>query len=326
MIAGEVPTRSAVGRLSHFDASMRARLGAACGFMNDEIEKAVKTIVGAAVVCVILGLSASVLLWILGNREHWMLPPILAVVIVVFFIRHQRASLATTYKQVVIGRIVAALGQGLTYSAGSRLQIGDFVGLHLFSRPVGHWRSEDEICGRKGAISYSICEANATESKKNEKQPWKDLIFAGLIVRLDFNKHFQGHTIVIPNGESQVLDGVLGESQTRGGKTLCRMDDALFEKSFSVYSTNSQEAHYILTPKLMELILATHARFNGTRCCFKDQSVHLAIPSKGNRFEVSLLGPKMTPENAIGDLAECVDLAEQLIDALHLETRIWSKV
>jgi hypothetical protein len=34
----------------------------------------------------------------------------------------------------------------------------------------------------------------------------------------------------------------------------------------------------------------------------------------------------MTPESAVGELAECVDLADRLIDALDLETRIWSKV
>ena len=76
----------------------------------------------------------------------------------------------------------------------------------------------------------------------------------------------------------------------------------------------------------MELILATYGKFNGVRCCFQNSSVFLTIPSDANRFEVRLWGARMTPESAVGDLAECVDLADRLVDALDLETRIWSKV
>jgi hypothetical protein len=48
------------------------------------------------------------------------------------------------------------------------------------------------------------------------------------------------------------------------------------------------------------------------------------------RLEVAALtarfGADVAPERIVGDLADVVQLVERLIDALHLETRIWGRV
>ena len=320
-------TTSAVRRQSQIDPSARARLNAACAFMNAEVSKANRRLHKAGVVFVLLGALLFVLLWQNGVEHPWR-AFFVAVLGYALWTPVEYAGLSKTYKQVVIGRVIAALGEGLTYSAESRFKKQDFIDLDLFSRRLQQWSSEDEISGRKGAVVYSMFEAKATGLKVSREGAETETFFHGLIVRLDFNKHFRGHTIVVPNSESQVFDGMvegLGEYETRKAKQLCHMDNVTFEKWFSVYSTDQQEARYVLTPKSMELILATYVRFNGARCCFKDSSVFLAIPSNADRFEVSFTAT-MTPENAIGELAECVALAENLIDALDLETRIWTKV
>ena len=38
-----------------------------------------------------------------------------------------------------------------------------------------------------------------------------------------------------------------------------------------------------------------------------------------------MFGGKVTPQSVVGDLASVVALAEQLIDTLDLETRIWTR-
>jgi hypothetical protein len=319
------PTRSAVGRLSHLDASSRARLEAACGFINAERDKVRGRILRFSTICAAVGLVAYIILWKEGIRD-----PRLPLVAVLFFVGmyagFEYRKLAKTYKQVVIGRICAALGQGLSYSPESRFTKDDFVNMDLFLRRVERWKAEDEVCGRRNAVAYSLFEAKATRTEGSGKNRRTVTIFQGQIVRLDFNKHFQGHTIVVPNSDSQILGGLFGESESRGMKELCRMDNVTFEEAFSVYSTDQQEARYVLTPKMMELILSTQATFGAIRCSFHDSSLFITIPGGVNRFEVRLWGPKMSPESAVGELAECVDLAERLIDTLDLETRIWTKV
>jgi hypothetical protein len=322
--AGGIPASSAVGRLSQLDQSARARLEAACGFINDEIQATRRKIVRFSAACVILALIGYAVMWHDGVRDP-RLPLIAALFFTTMYGGYAYRGLARTYKQVVIGRIVNALGQGLSYSPVSRCTKDRFLGMDLFLKRTETWKAEDEICGHKNAVAYSLFEAKATRTEGSGKNRRTVTIFRGLIVQLDFNKNFRGHTVVVPNADSQVLGGLFGESESRGRKELCRMDNVTFEDTFSVYSTDQQEARYVLTPKMMELIMATERTFGAIRCCFKDASMFITIPSAVNRFEVRLWGAKMTPESAIGELAQCVDLAERLIDTLDLETRIWSK-
>ena len=199
--------------------------------------------------------------------------------------------------------------------------------MDLFNRRAEQWRAEDEICGRKNVVSYSILEAKATRTEGSGKNRRTVTIFKGVIVRLDFNKHFQGHTVVIPHSEGQILGGLFGESSSRGRKEICRMDNVEFENAFSVYATDQQEARYILTPKLMDLIMGARVRINdGVRMSFHDNSVFMTLPGQGDRFELSLFGRPVTPEGIVGELAAVVRLAEDLVDTLDLETRIWTRV
>jgi ribosome-associated protein YbcJ (S4-like RNA binding protein) len=319
------PTRSAVGRLSQLDSSGRARLEAACGLVNDEMDQVRGRIFKAGLGCAVLGVAAAVLV-VQGGVMPPHFPLFVALALWLGYAGYQQSQLARAYKHVVIGRIVSALGQGLTYSPKARFTKDDFLGMDLFLQRVETWRAEDEITGRRNAVQYAMFEASATRTEGSGKNRRTVTIFKGMVVSLEFNKHFRGHTVVVPNSESQILGGLFGESESRRRKELCRMEDVEFEDTFSVYSTDQQEARYILTPKMMELIRSAHASFGAIRCSFQASSVFITIPTSTNRFEIRLWSGKMTPDKAIGELADCVDLAEQLVDALDLETRIWSKV
>jgi hypothetical protein len=319
------PAATAVGRLSQLDQPTRARLESACSYINAEIAKVRGRLAKVAIALAVTGIVAYAFMWRAGIVDP-RLPLFGALAIFVGWAGFEHSRLSKTYKQIVIGRIVAALGKDLFYSPAPTFAKQDFRDMDLFRMQVQNWKAEDEVSGKKDAVEYSMFEAKATRTEGSGKNRRTVTIFKGLIVRLDFNKNFRGHTIVVPNSDSQILGGLFGESESRNDKQLCRMDSVTFEETFSVYSTDQQEARYILTPKFMELILAAHAKFTGVRCCFQNSSLFLTIPSDANRFELRLWGARITPEAAVGDLAECVDLAGRLIDALDLETRIWSKV
>jgi hypothetical protein len=323
--AGGAPVRSAVGRLSQIDAGARGRLVSACGFINAEIDKARSRIAKVAVACAILAAITYGIIWNSGGRDP-RLPLFGALFLFGLYYAREYRQLAKTYKQIVIGRVVRALGKELSYSAESRFTKQEFLDMDLFLKRTEDWKAEDEVTGRKNAVAYSLLEAKATRTEGSGKNRRTVTIFKGVIVRLDFNKHFRGHTVVVPNSDSQLLGGLFGEAEERGRKTLCRMDSVTFEDAFSVYATDQQEARYVLTPKLMELIMTAQRTFGAIRCAFQQSQMVITIPSDVNRFEVRLWGAKVTPEGAVGELAECVSLAERLIDTLDLETRIWTKV
>lgn len=317
---------STVGRISQLDKQTLAKLQAGCHFINAEVSQVRGRIVIVAAVIAVLGSIVFGLMWNNGARDpRFVIGGALAIVIAHAMWEHRKLS--RTYKHIVVRRVVNALGQGLTYSAESRFTKQDFLDMDLFNLRVEQWRAEDEVGGRRNAVTYSILEAKATRTEGSGKNRRTITIFKGVIVRLDFNKYFHGHTVVVPNSESQILGGLFGESSSRRSKDLCRMDNVEFEDCYSVYATDQQEARYILTPKLMELIMRARVRLNaGLRMSFHDNSVFVTLPDSGDRFELKLFGAPVTPESTVGELCQVVQLAEDLIEALDLETRIWTRV
>lgn len=317
---------STVGRISQLDKSTVGKLKAGCNFINAEIARVRGRITVVAAIVALLAFILYGVMWSNGTRDP-RFPLFGALIIIVAFGMWEHRKLSKTYKTIVVRRVVDALGDGLSYSADSRFTKQDFLDMDLFNLRCEQWRAEDEVCGRKNAVSYSILEAKATRTEGSGKNRRTITIFKGVIVRLDFNKHFQGHTVVVPNSESQILGGLFGESASRRRKDLCRMENVEFEDAYSVYASDQQEARYILTPKLMELIMRTRATLSdGLRVSFHDNSVFLTLPGMGNRFEVKLFGGAVTPESIVGELVEVVQLAERLVDTLDLETRIWTRV
>jgi hypothetical protein len=260
-------------------------------------------------VCVALALIVSSVMWNRGYTDP-RFPIVGAVLIVLLFGAQQWRALNKSYKRILVTRVAAALGQGMTYSAESRFTKRDFIEMDLFEKTVEKWHAEDEVGGRKNVVTYSILEAKATATEGSGKNRRTVVVFKGSIVRLDFNKNFLGHTVVVPDSESKILGGLFGESKSRRRKDICRLESVDFEKLYSVYGTDQQEARYLLTPKMMELIIeAQRVLGSDLRLSFHDNSVFVTIPQSRNRFEMGgIFGVRITPEIACGELAEVVSL------------------
>jgi hypothetical protein len=317
---------STVGRISQLDKSTLLKLQAGCNYINDEIGKARGRTLKISAFVLILGAALYAHLWRRGYQDP-RLPIGGAVVVTFLYGAYERRELAKKYKTIVVTRVVSALGNGLSYMPLSKFTKQDFLDMDLFEKRCEKWHAEDEISGRKNAVGYSILEGKATRTEGSGKNRRTVTIFRGLIVRLDFNKNFGGHTVVVPDSESKILGGLFGEAETRRRKNIARLENVEFEKCYSVYCTDQQEARYLLTPKLMELILEAQTVLGvQIRLSFHDNSVFLTVPQNVDRFEVSMFGSKVSPETVVGDLAEVVRLAERVIDTLELETRIWTRV
>jgi hypothetical protein len=327
-------TSTRLGFTGQLDAAALRKVQAGCNYINAEIAKARRKLFNTAIVAALLTVAVlSFALAQAGVTDGRVLYAPFAVGALAAAIVGLRArrSLSSGYKQIVIGRIVNALGHELTYSRWSRLTEQNLLDMDLFEERIEDWYAEDEVSGRKGAVTYSITEARATRTEGSGDNERTITVFKGSIVRLDFNKSFLGHTVVVPHGETKALGGVFGslfgESGTRRRKEIVNLENVDFENQLTAYSTDQQEARYILTPKMMELIMAAQSTLgSAVRLCFRANSVFVTVPQTSDRFEVSLFGPKITPELVVGELAEVLALAEHLIDVLELETRIWSRV
>lgn len=301
------------------DAQARGRVQVACDVLNKEIEEESRKVRFVRIAVISVGLVLLAL-----YVEQWRFIVAGAYIVDLVFSSNAKKRIAKTYKTLVVGRVVKALGRGLTYSRTSSLTLNDFKAMNLFSDTPTIFRSEDEVSGAKQNVSYSVHEISASRKQGKHTR----IIFNGLMIRLEFNKNFHGHTVVVPEGEGGVLGGLLTDlfaASPRLKKKLVVLENPDFEKLFAVYSTDDQEARYLLTPKLMELVLEANALFEAQiRLAFVRNSLYVAVPAKGNRLEAGL-NQTVTPESALGELVEVITLAENLIDTLQLETRIWSR-
>lgn len=302
------------------DPLARARVQIACDIVNKEIGEQWRNIAIATIAIAIVAIPVG-----LAHPDQWRTVGYGAVILAGIVVGNARREVAKSYKGLVVRRVVKALGENLTYRAESSLTEKAFLGMELFADTPTSFTSEDEIGGRKNNVSYSVHEVRATRREQKRTV----VVFGGLMIRLDFNKNFRGRTSVVPNGEAVATGSLLGRLLSAAGrpsKAAVRLENPDFERTFDVYSTDDQEARYLLTPKLMELVLAANAaQSQGTlRLAFVDNSLYVAIPMKCDYFEASL-SQTVTPESAVGDLAEVIAFAERLVDEFELETRLWSR-
>ena len=106
---------------------------------------------------------------------------------------------------------------------------------------------------------------------------------------------------------------------------LVKLENVEFEKKFAVYSTDQLEARYILTPLLMERLLAVQtAERSPIRVLFENSNIIVAIPRSGNWLEPPFFGAFDKLETLQQTIQEIISMVK-LVEDLDLNTRIWTK-
>ena len=105
--------------------------------------------------------------------------------------------------------------------------------------------------------------------------------FRGVIVKLDMNKKFSGHTFF---HENSFTAKQIPFSKRRYQKV--NLESTTFEDKYNVYSDNQVEARYILTPAFIERIENLKFAFKAkyVRGSFKDNKLTLAIHTGKDMF------------------------------------------
>ena len=311
-----------VSDYSQMDVEARKRIDSACAFLNHKIVQQRNRVMLAAAWSAFAAIAVAIFMRI----PPWT-PLAVAFAIVLLVAARAHNEVKRWFKSMVVQRVVDALGTGLTYSRESSFDRKSFTAMDLFSERTDVFRSEDEVRGTHNEVAFALHEVYAAKREQRGKQTHTIVFFKGTIVMLEFNKHFQGHTTVVPESAHGAFGGLFGEADSRKGRVRVSMQDPAFERAFSVYSSDPQQAHYLLTPKMLQLILETKSSMDsGVRLAFRDNMLYVALPSSRDRFEVNLLTTRVAPEQVMGDLASALHLVQQLIAGLDLETRIWTRV
>lgn len=285
---------------------------------------AICALISLALVLLIAKFAADPILGVLG-----LIPGGAAYVIILG--RTARAY-RSEFKDKVIGRLVKVVGPELTYRKDDRISQPVYMASRIFLEQPDSYAGEDLVSGMLGQTAVQFSELHTQhrteriDLKGRRRTVWRT-IFRGIFFVADFNKHFHGVTVVLPD-TAEKLFGRFGQMMQSWNLTrdqLVKLEDVAFEKRFVVYSTDQVEARYLLSPSLMERILSYGDRTgHQIYLSFVGSNLYVAISHTKNLFEPKLSVP-VTDMKAIREFLDDLVLAVSLVEELNLNTRIWSK-
>ncbi len=239
---------------------------------------------------------------------------IFIVAIAIFKVKSE--PLCEYYKKEIISRLVEVLIEDGRYRPKEGIRERIFNESNLFVSP-DRYHSEDLISGVIDKTSFSFAEVHAEERQvtsngKTTTVRWVT-IFKGFLFVADFHKNFIGQTVVARNSFLKLKRGRV------------KMENPEFERRFDVFSTDQVEARYLLTPSMMERIIALDSKFNkDIVLSFCNSNVIVAINNSTNHFEFSLWAPANNTDTLRREYNLITSMIS-IVEELNLNTRIWSK-
>ena len=140
--------------------------------------------------------------------------------------------------------------------------------------------------------------------------------FKGIIVELDMNKNFDGHTFILEKGAKGLkVDDSKFES--------VQLEDVEFAKVYNVYSDSQIESRYLLTTAFIDRLRNLKETFNAeyVRVAFKDNKVVLAIHTNRDMFSMAQYLTKTGQETFIKLFKEIVSVLD-VVEALKLNQKL----
>lgn len=215
-----------------------------------------------------------------------------------------------------------------SYHPRASIQRDVFAASRLFEgESFNRYGGEDLVAGRHGSTLFAFSELSVLRVKRRGKRTETQVVFRGLFFSADFSKAFRGETLVLPDRAERRLGAVGRAFQSiAGGRglDLVELEDPDFERAFVVRSTDPTEARYLLSPSLMQRILAFHANTGSQlRLSFIGGRLYVAIPLEQDLFEMGLT-TRVDLAKVRAWMGELF-FATSLVDELDLNTRVWSK-
>ena len=280
----------------------------------------------------LIGLIAAVLIVVLGrfrgNATSYfqILLGVFALIVISITSKKYRLN----FKNKIVLKIAAFVDENLVYSPEGSVSREEFTKSGIFQKYCNSFTGEDHFKGKLGktAIEFSevVARHKTTSGTGSKRKEQYTTIFKGVFFIADFNKNFNGYTLVLPDTAEKML-GKLGQNlqafSSRG--ELVKLEDPEFEKEFCVYASDQVEARYILSPSLMQRIVEFKRKWNTkVYLSFRDSKVYIAIKMDKNLFETRLF-KSIVDYNFMEENIRFLILLTGIVEDLNLNTRIWTK-
>ncbi|MCK4667086.1 DUF3137 domain-containing protein [Candidatus Dependentiae bacterium] len=267
----------------------------------------------------------------------WLIFPILTLLALIFvwiyFYKQYTKAYHTDFKSKVIYRVIKFIDESLEYSPTNCIPTTTYYASKLFPKSCDRYKGDDYVYGNVGKTKLRFSELHTeykteTRDAKGNRQTKWHTIFRGIFFIADFNKHFNGETMVLPDTAQKLFGNWLGnlfQSWNFTRDDLIKLEDPEFERLFVVYGTDQIEARYILSTSLMKRIVDFKKKTGKTiYLSFINNEIYVAVSYNKNLFEPKIF-KTLLDFNVIREYYSDLQLALGIIEELNLNTRIWSK-
>ncbi|MGJ3249137.1 MAG: DUF3137 domain-containing protein [Elainellaceae cyanobacterium] len=280
-----------------------------------------------------ISLVMAAMVGLLSLTLSGLLPHLIAggAVIYIFIYRGVIKNYRREFKHKIIRQIVRFIDPSgnLTYSLHpvGQSNRGAFINSWLFQKSApDRFKEEDCIEGSWGDTTIFFSEIHAEkQTRDSDGNREYRTIFKGLFFQANFNKSFNGRTIVIPDVAERWFGG-LGKAfqsinQTRG--ELIQLEDPEFERLFAVYGNDQIEARYILSTSLMRRLVELRKKVNrDLYVAFVANQIYIAIRSHKDLFEPRIFRSVLDFAPA-QEYFETLQMMIGIVEDLNLNLRIW---
>ncbi len=251
-------------------------------------------------------------------------------IVILYPLSKKKAQYKSRFKHEVIGATLSTIDPSLTIDPLKGILEAEFRLSQLFTTVPDRYHTEDLVCGKAGATSFYFAEVHAEykteiQTKSGRQVQWHDIL-KGIVFSADFNKHFNGVTVVRPKDFGASLGAWFSKNVFAfGDKNVVQLENDTFNKNFVTYSTDQVEARYILTPAMMEKINElNHRSAYAVSVSFINANLYIAFPLDKNYFEPPLFKTLLKPDLLDNDLS-VLNFMYAIVEELDLNTRIWTK-
>lgn len=238
-----------------------------------------------------------------------------------------KLNFKSAFKQKAILPIVKFISHNLQYFPEKHIPRRLYDESRLFLKGLDSYKGDDLIQGKidKTFLQFSELHTRYKSTDSKGRTHWHD-VFKGLFFVADFNKNFDGSTVLLPNhlgGGFSFFKKIFGLNRK---EKLVELADPQFTDNFTCYSTDDIKARYILTPSLMERLNDFHKKYpkNRVSLSFVDGQVFVAIAYSKDLFEPSLFRSVVNYDR-VKSYFDDIRLVVEIVEDLNLNNRIWTK-
>ncbi|NLY62822.1 MAG: DUF3137 domain-containing protein [Erysipelothrix sp.] len=279
-------------------------------------------------IMIIAGLATLFALINFGYREiSFVLDLVLLMIgafIAFIYVFYQKSKRLKAYKllikEIVIQKMFEKNFDAVKYYPNQGFDEKFIFSLEMFESG-NQYSSNDLMSGSYKGVGFMQADVHIQDVRKSGKTTVVVELFQGRWIIFDFFKEF--------NGEHQVRKNhsIFKNKKPANffGRKLKKVsfEDSEFSKTYSTYTSDEQEAFYLMTPRLMQNMLDYQNLTQGEIVFgFKDKKLHIAINDNTNAFELS--GKDIT-KMFLKQVQNDIDVIKYVIDELNLDNDLYSK-